>query len=60
MWFTCEDWWVKDGHKTSDPDQCTYAGVMSIDSVRISLTYDALNSIDVISADINNEYLQST
>ena len=58
MDFTLQAWWVKDGHKTSNPDQSTYAGVFLIDSDLISLTYSALNSIDVVSADIKNAYLQ--
>ena len=53
-----KDWWVKYGHKTSEPDQYTYAGVVSRDSVRIALIYAAFNRIGVMAADINNAYLQ--
>jgi len=51
--------WVKDGHRTPEPDNSTYAGVVSRESVRIALTYAALNSLDVCACDIQNAYLQS-
>jgi len=51
--------WVKDGHKTPEPDKSTYAGVVSRESVRIALTYAALNSLEVFACDIQNAYLQS-
>jgi hypothetical protein len=51
--------WVLDGHLTKDPDISTYAGVVSRESVRIALTYAALNDIDVTAADIQNAYLQA-
>lgn len=51
---------VKDGHLTADPDGSRYAGVVSRESVRIALTYAALNDIEVKCADIRNAYLQSS
>ena len=52
--------WVLDGHLTADPTHIsTFAGVVSWESVRIALTYAALNSIDVYAADIRNAYLQA-
>ena len=51
--------WVLDGHKTSDVEYSTYAGVVSRESVRIALTYAALNGIDVWSADIRAAYCQA-
>ena len=51
--------WVKDGHKTPEPDNSTYAGVASRESVRIALTYAALNNLDVCACDIQNAFLQS-
>jgi hypothetical protein len=51
--------WVKDGHRTPEPDNSTYAGVVSRESVRIALTYAALNNLDVCACDIQNAYLQS-
>jgi Reverse transcriptase (RNA-dependent DNA polymerase). len=51
--------WVKDGHKTPQPDNCTYAGVVSRESVRIALTSAALNGLPVCACDIQNAYLQA-
>lgn len=51
--------WVKDGHKTRNPDNCTYAGVVSRESVRIALTTAALNGMKVCACDIQNAYLQA-
>ena len=59
MDFTRKARWVKDGHKTPDPDWSTYAGFVTRDSVRIALTYAALNEVDVTAADIKNAYLQA-
>ena len=59
MDFTWKARWVLDGHKTETPDISTYAGVVSKESVRIALTYAALNGIDVMAADIQNAYLQA-
>ena len=59
MDFTRKARWVLDGHKTPDPDGSTYAGVVSRESVRIALTYAALNELDVFAADIRNAYLQA-
>ena len=54
MDFTRKARWVKDGHRTPDPDQSTFTGVVSRESVRIVLTYAALNGIDVTACDIKN------
>ena len=51
--------WVLDGHRTPDVDYSTYAGVVSRESVRIALTYAALNGLDVWGADIRNAYVQA-
>ena len=59
MDFTRKARWVKDGHRTPDPDQSTFLGVVSCDSVCIALTYAALNEIPVNAADIQNAYLQA-
>ena len=50
---------MKDGHKTPDPDWSTYAGFVTRDSVRIALTYAALNDLAITAADIKNAYLQA-
>lgn len=49
--------WVLDGHKTPGVEYSTYAGVVSRETVRIALTYAALNGLDVYAADIQNAYL---
>lgn len=59
MDFTRKARWVLDGHKCADPEGSTYAGVVSRESVRIALTYAALNDMDVFAADIRNAYLQA-
>ena len=44
--------WVKYIHRTPEPENLTYADVVSRDSVRISLTYTSLNGFDVYACDI--------
>ena len=51
--------WVKDGHRTPEPENCTYAGVVSRESIRIALVYASLNGLSVFGADIQNAYLQA-
>ena len=50
---------VANGSKTKDPNVTTYAGVVSRETVRIVLTYSALNGLDLMAADIQNAYLQA-
>lgn len=57
MDFTRKARWVKDGHKSPDPTTSTYAGVVSRESVRIALTYAALNDLDVTAGNIQNAFL---
>jgi hypothetical protein len=45
------------GHTTDTPHAMTYASVVSRESVRIALTLDALNDLDINMADIENAYL---
>jgi hypothetical protein len=52
MDFTRKAGWVLDGHKLSTPEGSTYAGFISRESVRIALTYAALNGLEVCAADI--------
>ena len=59
MDFTRKARWVLDGHKLPTPEGSTYAGVVSRESVRIALTYAALNGLEVCAADIRNAYLQA-
>ena len=50
---------MKDGHKTPRPEWLTYAGVVSRESVRVAMTYAALNNLPVCAVDIQNTYLQA-
>ena len=54
MYFTRKDRWVKDGHCMPEPKYLKYAGMVSRESVRIALTYAALNDVYVTAADIQN------
>ena len=59
MDFTRKARWVKDGHKTPDLTTSSFAGVVSRESIRISLTYAGLLGLPVIGGDIQNAYLQA-
>jgi hypothetical protein len=52
MDFTRKARWVLGGHKLPTPEGSTYAGVVSRESVRIALTYAALNGLEVCASDI--------
>ena len=54
MDFTWKARWVLDRHNCPKPDISTYVGVVSRVSVRIALTYAALNGLDAYAADIQN------
>ncbi len=48
------------GHLTETPETIsTYAGVVSPESIRIVLTYAALNGLDVWASNIRNAYIQA-
>ena len=59
MDFTRKARYVGRGDKIPKPMNSTYSGVVSRESVRIALTYAALNDPEVISADIMSAYLQA-
>ena len=48
---------VAAGCRTADPEGSTWAGVVSRETVRLALTYAALNDLKVMAADIQNAYL---
>ena len=58
MSFQRKAWWVKDGHRTPDPNTSSYAGVVSRESIRILITHAALHGVPVMSEDVQNAYLQ--
>ena len=50
---------VAGGNMTEELASLTYSSVVSIDSVRISLTIAALNGLKVLACDIQNAFLTS-
>jgi hypothetical protein len=50
---------VAGGHQTDPPRESTYSSVVTRDSVRIALTIAALNDLQVLSADVQNAYLNA-
>ena len=60
MDFTRKAWWVKYGHKIPQPDNSSYAGVVSSEHVRIALPYAALNEIIINSRIIVFNYVVIT
>ena len=59
MEFTRKERWVKDGHRTPDPESSSYAGFVSRESIRIILTHADLNGLPVTASDVRNAYLQA-
>ena len=51
--------YVANGAKTPNLSTSSYAGVVSRESVRIAFTLAALNGLEIMSADIQNAYLQA-
>ena len=50
---------VAGGHQTDTPKESTYSSVVTRDSVRIAFTIAALNDLQVLSADVQNAYLNA-
>jgi hypothetical protein len=50
---------VANGNETNPPKESVYSSVVSRDSVRIALLVAALNDLDILSADIQNAYLNA-
>ena len=59
MDFTRKVIWVKDGHRTPDPETSSYAGVVSRKGIQILLTHASLHGVPVTAADVHNAYLQA-
>ena len=57
--FTHKSSWTLVVNKTLDPIVYTYYGFVSRESVQIAFTYDALNVMDIFSANIRGSYLQA-
>ena len=58
MDFTRKARLVKDGHRSHNPNNSDYTGVVSRESVQMGLTYLELMDLEVMAADIHNAYLQ--
>jgi hypothetical protein len=56
-YFRRKAWFLVGGHTTDAHHVMTYASVVSRYSVRIELTLEALNDLDVMMGDIENDYL---
>ena len=50
---------VAGGHLTDVPKESVYSSVVSRDSVRLAFMIAALNDLDIMSADIQNAYLEA-
>lgn len=50
---------VGGGHQTEVPKEMTYSSVVWRDNVRIAFLYVALTDLDVLSADVQNAYLNA-
>ena len=50
---------VAGGHMTDEPKESTYSSVVSRDSVRLAFMIAALNDLDILSADVQNAYLNA-
>ena len=50
---------VAGGHQTDPPKESMYSSVVSRESIRIAFTLEALNDLDVLSADVQGAYLNA-
>ena len=50
---------VGGGHMTTSPASITYSSVVSRYSVRIALTIEALNDLDILACDFQNAYIMA-
>jgi len=57
--LTRKAWFVAGGHQTDPPKELTYSSIMSKDSVCIIFTLATLNDLSILSADVQNAYLNA-
>jgi hypothetical protein len=57
--LTCKARLVGGGHQTEVPKESTYLSVISRDSLQIAFLYAVLNDLDVLSAHVQNAYLNA-
>ena len=51
--------WVKDRHRTPDPESSIYVGVVSREIICILLMHVAIHGVPVVASDVCNAYLQA-
>ena len=59
MFIQRKSQYVVGSHQTEAPSSMTYASVLSLESVRISILAEVLNDLDILSANIKNSYLNT-
>jgi hypothetical protein len=57
--FTRKARFVAGGHVTDPPSSLTYSSVVARDSVRLAFLIAALNDLELLSADVDNAYLNA-
>jgi hypothetical protein len=57
--LVCKAWFVAGGHQTDPPKESVYSSVVSRDSVCLAFLIAALNDLEVLSADVQNAYLNA-
>jgi hypothetical protein len=50
-------WFVAGGHQTDPPKESVYSSIISRDSVHLAFTIAELNDLEILSADVQNAYL---
>ena len=50
--------WVKDAHRTLDPETSSYTGVVSHKSIKIPLMTAYFQGVNVLASDIQNAHLK--
>jgi hypothetical protein len=57
--LVCKARFVAGGHQTDPPKESVYSSIVSRDSVRLAFLIAALNDLEILSADIQNAYLNA-
>jgi hypothetical protein len=52
-------WLVAGGHQTDPPMESVYSSIVSLDSVYLAFLTAALNDLEILSADVQNAYLNA-
>jgi hypothetical protein len=57
--LVCKARFIAGGHQTDPPKESVYSSVISRDSVRPALLIAALIDLEILSADVQNAYLNA-